>query len=109
MAIDFLTDVNLQVAIISPPGAEADAFLRLLGRTFLPNAIIGMTETKDEAKEKARSKKPAVGMLQGKACVGDRITVILCDAQEKVCCAPVHSTCELANKLEEMKKTYSLQ
>jgi hypothetical protein len=108
IAIDFLTDSNLQVAIISPAGEEVqiDSFLSLLGRTFLPNAVVGMKEEADLGEEEGGTYQ--VGMLKGKACVGDMVTATVCDARSKVCQVPVHSPHELLRELEAAKRTYRL-
>jgi uncharacterized protein YyaL (SSP411 family) len=105
MAIDFLTDANLQVAIIAPSGEETpvDSFLSLLGRTFMPNAVVAMKE-----EDEGNGKRYEVGMLRGKTTVGGKVTVMVCDAQSKVCHAPAHSPADLARELEAAKKTYQL-
>ena len=108
MAIDFLTDANLQVAIIAPSGVETpvDSFLSLLGRTFMPNAVVGMKEEDEGNGTGAR--RYEVGMLRGKTTVGGKVAVMVCDAQSKVCHAPAHSPADLARELEAAKKTYQL-
>jgi uncharacterized protein YyaL (SSP411 family) len=106
MAIDLLTDANLQVAIIAPAGEETpvDSFLSLLGRTFMPNAVVAMKEEDGQG----TSSSYQVGMLRDKASVGGKVTALVCDAQSKVCHAPVHSPADLARELETAKKTYPL-
>jgi uncharacterized protein YyaL (SSP411 family) len=108
MAIDLLTDANLQVAIIAPAGEETpvDSFLSLLGRTFMPNAVVAMKEEDGGASQGTSSYQ--VGMLRDKASVGGKVTALVCDAQSKVCHAPVHSPADLARELEAAKKTYRL-
>jgi hypothetical protein len=110
MAIDFLTDANLQVAIIAPSGEETpvDSFLSLLGRTFMPNAVVAMKEEDEGNGTGTGARRYEVGMLRGKTTVGGKVTVMVCDAQSKVCHAPAHSPTDLARELEAAKKTYQL-
>jgi uncharacterized protein YyaL (SSP411 family) len=105
VAIDFLTDSNLQVAIIAPSGEESpvDAFLTMLGRMFLPNAVVAMKELDGEQEPRYE-----VGMLKDKAAVGGKVTALVCDAQSKVCHAPNHSPTELARELQAAVKHYNL-
>merc|ERR1711974_314178 len=110
MAIDFLTDANLQVAIIAPAGEETpvDSFLSLLGHTFMPNAVVAMKEEDEGTDTGTGTRRYEVGMLQGKTTVGGKVTVMVCDAQSKVCRAPAHSPADLARELGAAKKTYQL-
>lgn len=102
-AVDMLTDINIQVAIISPTGRDqASEFLAVVNHTFLPNGVVGL---KEEGKGESQYK---VGMLEGKRSIGGKVTAIVCDSQGKICRAPVHEPAALAQELKSTIKTYAL-
>ncbi len=82
LALDRRTSTVKEIIVVTPHGrAEAEPFLAVLRRTFLPNHVLTVVST-GPAQESLAKLVPA---LEGKGTQGGRATVFVCE----------HQTCQL--------------
>jgi uncharacterized protein len=97
LALDFLTDVEVDVIIVSPQDNRdaARPLLEQLRRAFLPNRVL-IWATEGEELERARRLVP---MLREKRAAGDRAVAYLCE--NRSCRRPTSDATEFQHQLRE--------
>jgi len=103
LALDYFTDESKQLVIAVPSSSqehleERNRWLQEIAKIYCPNKVVASAVMGNPEDQK-------VGLLQGKTCIGDRVTAYLC--QGHTCKAPVTSVEELLPHLKD-SKTYSL-
>ncbi len=113
IALDFFTDANPQIALVSPSSAQdgdVEPFLDVLRKLFTPNAVKALiVEGRQREEEEEKEKEEfEVGLLRGKTALNGKVTAYLCEGKSKTCRAPTHRPQELEQELNAMKNSYTV-
>jgi hypothetical protein len=93
--VDFMLGPALEVAVIGDPASEAAAgALRALHRRFIPGKVVTGAAAAVDAATAAR-----IPLLAGRAAIGGKPTVYLCEAF--ACKAPITDLAGLERALDE--------
>jgi uncharacterized protein YyaL (SSP411 family) len=84
LALDFELDTSREVIVVRPPGADAEAFLDVLRRSYLPNQVAVVVTQKEQGGDAAE----LVPLIRNKVARGGRVTAYVCE--NRVCQLPTN-------------------
>ncbi len=98
LAVDFRLDVAKEIVIVTPDSrAQAEPFLAVLRKTFVPNRVLAVVAAGEPLKELAA----LVPLVEGKTARGGKPTAYVCERQ--VCELPTTDPSRFAAQLAEVK------
>jgi uncharacterized protein YyaL (SSP411 family) len=97
VTIDYFLDNPKEIVIVTEKGKqdEADSFLNVIGKSFIPNKVVLITEEG----EKIDKNEPYFALINGRQRVNGKTTAYVCEAG--VCKMPVNTPEDFRKVIEE--------